>query len=282
MKRILPFTFALLGLLATMGCVVVPIPATGKKVISGSRVETNDVSFIQPGKTTRWELIQRLGPPGRFYNDLLVATYPWQTASLYVAWAIFVPDVGAGDVEAVAKTHLFLVQFDACDRVVRHEFVRQGRSASLRARATRWSGHPADSARELAVSRLTLPTAPPDESILCLYRTGQGLDAWRVRPRVLLDGKLFADLSSHRHDWIVLRPGLHTVSLEGKRNQGQTPFGILAELPSRQVELYPGRSHYVEVNVSEDARPPRVRINVRSESDVRSVLPRLLQLDSEY
>ena len=79
-SRILPRAAATLALAALAfvltGCVgVVPFPVSTTKVVAGQQLKPQDVAFIQPGLTTRSQVVARLGTD--------YAALPYQRAIAY-------------------------------------------------------------------------------------------------------------------------------------------------------------------------------------------------------
>src|SRR5262245_53130084 len=51
------------GILLCTGCLVVPVPGLGTNGVRSRVVHPSDVKFIEPGKTTREDVLLRLGSP---------------------------------------------------------------------------------------------------------------------------------------------------------------------------------------------------------------------------
>ena len=88
----------MLTLLPTLtGCLIAPVPAFGRKTVDGTRIHKEDVAFLQPGRTTREELVKRFGEPWAHYRDVEVMVYYWDVRKGYWVWGIIIPEaVAAG------------------------------------------------------------------------------------------------------------------------------------------------------------------------------------------
>lgn len=102
--------FAASTLLA--GCIIVPVPEHGTL---GGRLSLaeNDTLFIQPGRTTRDEVLLRLGFPERRVDDQRTFVYWWETVMAYVL---------AEGTTALGRNNVLLIEFDHTNTVVRFEF----------------------------------------------------------------------------------------------------------------------------------------------------------------
>jgi hypothetical protein len=132
---------ATLGAAAT-GCIIVPIPRSTKHEGIRADLSPQQLDFIEPGVTSRREVLFRLGEPDETCRGT------WSTLS-YVAsasrtdvhWAVGVPlpprGVGVeGTVHEGSRTYL-LIRVDPSGRVLRHRF----RKVSYRLKGTVEEGH---------------------------------------------------------------------------------------------------------------------------------------------
>jgi hypothetical protein len=113
----------LLACCLLQGCIA--IPASGKKVTGGTRIETKDVAFIRTGETTRSDIIQALGTPTEEYDNLHINVYRWTRLLGYAIglppFSIFTPYYD-GEIHEIECDELFLVQFDDHDLVRKFGF----------------------------------------------------------------------------------------------------------------------------------------------------------------
>lgn len=83
MTRFLNIVFGiLLGLLVCTGC---RLGVTG-----GAKIRAESVAFIQPGTTTKPEVIDNLGQPSNIYADGKVFAYRWETG-LHTTGPAYIP-----------------------------------------------------------------------------------------------------------------------------------------------------------------------------------------------
>jgi len=135
----------LLALLLTFvltltGCLIAPVPAFGRKTVDGTRIQKEDVSFVQPGRTTREELVQRFGEPWAHYRDLAVMVYYWDVRKGYWVWGFVTPYGGASGVAGdITSLQYLFVQLDESDRVQRYDFVKHARNVKTRDQAIQWA-----------------------------------------------------------------------------------------------------------------------------------------------
>ena len=73
----------LLVLLAGLcqGCVVVPVPASGKTAACGTRISKDETSFIKASQTTRAEVTARFGQPFAICEEHAGIAYNWSVNS---------------------------------------------------------------------------------------------------------------------------------------------------------------------------------------------------------
>lgn len=110
MQKINIFCSLALILLLAQGC------AFNRTVVNG-HVSNMDTSFILPGKTTAWQVIERLGPPPpkpENYNEKLYSQnfirytcYETRTVALTIGYVIFLP-WWWNDTQAVDETLITL------------------------------------------------------------------------------------------------------------------------------------------------------------------------------
>jgi outer membrane protein assembly factor BamE (lipoprotein component of BamABCDE complex) len=123
MKHVAISIALLLACCLLQGCVA--IPASGKKVTGGTRIENKDVAFIKIGETTRSDIIQSLGTPTEAYSNSNISVYWWSHVAGYGVglppFSLFTPfndDV----YKEIERDEFFLVQFDDHDLVRKFGF----------------------------------------------------------------------------------------------------------------------------------------------------------------
>lgn len=134
---------ALLALsIISIGCVgVVPLPVSRTKVEHGQRLTPAEVAFVQPGKTTRAEVLSQLGtnclslPLGR------AIAYSWEMKGGGYAWWWFVacPNAAAGDGGIVTGGwRAYFVAFDDRGVATASAFKSPSTSRSLHEHLDHW------------------------------------------------------------------------------------------------------------------------------------------------
>jgi hypothetical protein len=122
------------------GCVgiVLPVPSDGNTY--GKVITREQVSFIVPGKTTREEVIARLGDQFRASPRLPALAYSWEKPAIGWTWGIAGLEGGAAGayVEGSHWRALF-VRFDERERVVSIRFVSLSGRKSLDERLENWA-----------------------------------------------------------------------------------------------------------------------------------------------
>ncbi len=95
LKQLLPMSAALI-LVAITGCMVFPFPASGKKILSGTQIQHDDLAFVRIGDTTREQIESRIGLPWTNYADLRVSVYCWEMVKGHWVWMLWLGYVGGG------------------------------------------------------------------------------------------------------------------------------------------------------------------------------------------
>jgi hypothetical protein len=126
-------------LVSASGCIFyVQVPATGKRVAWGNKIELKDLTFVQLGETTRHELEFRLGAPWTNYTDLRVSVYYWEIVTGYRTYGLGF-DVGGKVVsETVNRMDLLFIEFSQEDKVKRFETMRHPKRIGTKEAATEW------------------------------------------------------------------------------------------------------------------------------------------------
>lgn len=116
------------------------VPSFSKVPISGKQITKSDAEFIVPGRTTRAEVIRKLGRQHCRESLLIPAMgYGWEMPGGY--WLLanpMSPDVA--DWEITRWRALFLA-FDSHDVVTRKEFVKLKGNRTLDDQLEKWAGY---------------------------------------------------------------------------------------------------------------------------------------------
>src|ERR1051325_3689065 len=101
----------LVVLLALSGCMMplplpLVLPSSSHRVVSGSRIRTDDLAFVRLGETSRAEVTQRFGAPWADYTDLHVTVYYWEALRGWIG------PIGGGAGEELTRLDVLFIRFD--------------------------------------------------------------------------------------------------------------------------------------------------------------------------
>jgi hypothetical protein len=132
------FRLALAAVLASLvGCIMAPVPSFSHKVVSGTKVEPDDLVFIRLGVTERNEITRRFGSPWIDYGDIHVLIYYWENLAGY--WLFNVGAGYAGAAEEITKLHYLFIKLDPQGRVLKWEIFMHPKKAPVKILADEWS-----------------------------------------------------------------------------------------------------------------------------------------------
>jgi outer membrane protein assembly factor BamE (lipoprotein component of BamABCDE complex) len=119
---------------------VVPVPRLAKKKIEqGREITAREVEFVMPGRTTKAEVITRLGTDFRDSPRVAALAFSWQYNGFRIIWDYgFIGGHGQHGVEDFGWRALF-VAFDQNDRVVQIQFYRLRGGKSLDEQLEDWA-----------------------------------------------------------------------------------------------------------------------------------------------
>lgn len=106
----------------TQGCVIIPVP---EKCVSGDKVTKTELTSINPGITTKFEIVELLGNPDVLWLDENVFAYKWKMIWALMPWIVPAGYGVVGGCEEFTIDYVLLVQFDLNDRVVRFEQIKR-------------------------------------------------------------------------------------------------------------------------------------------------------------
>jgi outer membrane protein assembly factor BamE (lipoprotein component of BamABCDE complex) len=101
------------------GCVMVPVPTSEDKILTGKQVTEEQLVFLTAGVTTKQEILERLGNPRVIWEDARVYVYNWQMRQGILFWAWGAYYTGGFGMTDIPRHYLLLIQFDEQDRVQR-------------------------------------------------------------------------------------------------------------------------------------------------------------------
>ena len=121
------------------GCVVVPVPASGKTASCGKRISKEDASFIKIGQTTRDEVTTKFGQPFEICEEQGAIAYDWVVIAGYWYGIVgYGPGLACGRDE-IERNEMLLVQFDQSNCVRRFEFRRLPHSQAVKDFLSKWA-----------------------------------------------------------------------------------------------------------------------------------------------
>jgi hypothetical protein len=125
---------------------------------SGYRITNETIAFIQPGVTTRADLVENLGPPLLDLKDPRVVAYSWGKVHPTAGARPPAPPesslegrqmgastmVGPLDETGMVETRRWVccIALDGNDRVQRVETIQLEGAPSIEAAVRKWAGHP--------------------------------------------------------------------------------------------------------------------------------------------
>lgn len=128
----------LVSVVLVQGCIVLPIPTGEDKVLAGRAFGGDELSFIQPGITTRHEVTERLGEPTLIWEEERIFAYNWQTKWGVLLWAIGGAPGATGGAQDIVNKYALLIRFDPNGRVERFEATERSRSDSYGEHLEKW------------------------------------------------------------------------------------------------------------------------------------------------
>lgn len=141
-SAILLLTFTL----ALGGCLALPLPLPEDKVLTGTPVTPEQLSFLAVGRTTADEVTATLGQPNVIWEDVRVFIYIWDMRQGVLFWAVGGmaggTTTGQAGMTDIPKHYLLLIQFDEKGRVLRHERTARPLTRSLSDFLVDWLANP--------------------------------------------------------------------------------------------------------------------------------------------
>jgi hypothetical protein len=113
------FLLAVVSLLALASACSTPVTRTDPTLLE------NELGFLDPGLTTRQEILSRLGDPFREYEDGRIVTYQLRKTNDGDLQQVDVPRMNWGGDEFGGALHIYslVLAFDAENRLSRHSLV---------------------------------------------------------------------------------------------------------------------------------------------------------------
>jgi len=248
-SRFLKFGLLSFCLLVPLGCAAIIIPASKHEVLSGHKITSENIAFIEQGITLKSDVIQELGPPYMDFKELRTIAYSWEVLDAYMPYIIGAGYGAAGGVLEIGKPYVLLIAFDKDDHVSKFEVKARWPLDTVKSHAIKWiEGENLDVPKppnEFVASGL-----PKGQAVLYIYRPGGWRDAPLLhQPAVSIDGEVVAELHKGGYLARVLQPGLHTVSVNPEPHY--TSFLKPEEKPVRMIsfDALPDKAYYLKVRV---------------------------------
>jgi hypothetical protein len=201
----------LLGALAIAGCVAVPVPVASPSdpPLAGRRIKPEDVTFIQPGMTSRDEVISNLGVPTVDLSDLRVLVYVW--IEYRGQWVGAIP----GLLFTAPRTAewALLVAIDENNRVVRSGFDERRGSETVISQAPTWAEAQQVSLPPVRTSFDPLPI-PEEKAVIYIYRVKPpfvGPSSWLFPVGVAIDNQYVTEMHDATYAAVPVSAGRHEI-----------------------------------------------------------------------
>jgi len=200
---------ALLCQLCT-GCLLVPIPASGRKVTANWKAQA---SKLEADRATREQVIRQLGSPAWDFQDLQVIGYAWEVVEWSVFWLLAGGYNAAGGLLEPPSHRLLWMAFDAEDRLRHSQVVSRSESKTGWEQAVRWRQKLDPPLPTIPPTRFAPWPPPPDKAVVHVI-WDKGTSYSPVGP-VLIDGKNRAEIRKGCFTTLVLGPGCYQLALLG-------------------------------------------------------------------
>lgn len=198
-------------LLSVQACV--PVYSYHDRVAAGQKVTSEQATFINPGITTRDEVISKLGKPAVDLRDLRILMYPW--TELKSQWVGVVP--GFIWTAPLTASWVLFVATDENGRVTHFGFQELKGSMStptVISEARDWAE--AEQVALPSASTSFSPMAIPEgKAILYVYRIDQPLPRFAFPSEspvaVAIDGQYVTELRRETYAAFAISPGAHEI-----------------------------------------------------------------------
>ena len=149
----------LFAALSCCGCVMAPIPTQEhhRDDLPGrTNITTEAIDALQPGLTTRQEVLLKLGTPDGVFEQERTFVYLWSKCAGYFSWFMYAGmAAGSAGTEPVGKGYALIMEFDHSGVFQRHRIVSKNNWVD-------WAGPSID--RTHFPEAILSPTAAPASS----------------------------------------------------------------------------------------------------------------------
>jgi hypothetical protein len=117
------------------------VPPLSNEPINGKTLTARDVEFIVPGKTTRAEVVRKLGKGYCESPRIAAMAYPWQLPGGTGFWCVISTHwADGGTWETATRWRALFLTFDSHGTVTRKEFVRLKSEGTPQEQVEKWAG----------------------------------------------------------------------------------------------------------------------------------------------
>ena len=270
-KKLLFMSSVLIFLLPT-GCVPLIIP-TSPKTVAGTEIHEEETTSIQPGMTTREEIVERLGEPDWQFDDIGIIAYRWtkQEWNNVMIWLAPYPSSGGISEFETGRSYILFFLFDIDQKLTAHEIVKQSTwpGSTVRKEARNWAGKQGVLLPHCAKGFIS-PNIPKNRSVICVYRKSGFSDCpdWGTIPLIRLDGKNAVELPKKQYFLLYVSPGSHEISVNPVPNHFALVSPESRPIRTITVNTLPSKPLYLEIKITHGRGMMEPILTVRPEADV--------------
>jgi len=108
-----------------------------RTTVSGTKISQEQIAFIQPGGTTKREIIENLGPPTWEWEKQRGIAYKWEKGVAYET-----QELSSGTEFVGFSSSAFCAAFDENDRLIKRTFIKAEGSNELKDAVLKWLESP--------------------------------------------------------------------------------------------------------------------------------------------
>ena len=108
-----------------------------RTTVSGTKISQEQIAFIQPGGTTKREIIENLGPPTWEWEKQRGIAYKWEKGVAYET-----QELSSGNEFVGFSSSAFCAAFDENDRLINRTFIKAEGSNELKDAVLKWLESP--------------------------------------------------------------------------------------------------------------------------------------------
>jgi len=255
-------------LLTTTGCIIIPVPE--REVLAGHKITDENTAFIQPGITTRNDVMRGLGQPSLEFEDQRIVAYTWEMFMGYFAWGAWFQN---WNIE-MGKPYVLLIAFDGNDRVVRFETKARWPFDTIQEHALKWAQREGLNI-PIPPTEFTVKEIPSGQSVIYIYRSARWGPPFYFPLTVTIDSKQVAELTKGRYREAILAPGFHTISVKPGPSGRLKPYENIKPVPPFSFVALPDTAYYLEVETGSGFGGLDFPLRIRAQDNALPVLKTL-------